>query len=281
MVNMYRKHSILWIPDVFASLQDRAAIRAALLFVDSVGNGWWYPYQWAINQSGQRYLGGPLDFTENARADGLVVVLAVTYVAANFFRVRVQLPVVVIIFVACFYTRQSLTQSYSILSATVQPIIQQNYLNNIIPSGQQAMDLWAYHENFTTDFLLIVNECTYLILATAISVTFVMLTNLWIYHPKISLRGICSSLKFNWNHHIHPIAHISVLPRAAQNQPMWYDRSSLYDDISDMDRENTTIERSSGFVLEKSTALLLCLMIMSTKEARFTCLPVVCGFLVL
>ncbi|KAH9144741.1 hypothetical protein AeRB84_011318 [Aphanomyces euteiches] len=151
MVNMYRKHSILWIPDVFASLQDRAAIRAALLFVDSVVNGWWYPYQWAINQSGQRYLGGPLDFTENARADGLMVVLAVTYVAAKFLRVRVQLPVVVIIFVACFYTRQSLTQSYGILSATVQPIIEQNYLNNIIPSGQPAMDLWAYHENFTTE----------------------------------------------------------------------------------------------------------------------------------
>ncbi|KAG9404123.1 hypothetical protein AC1031_005662 [Aphanomyces cochlioides] len=47
MVNMYRKHNIIWIPDVYASLQDRAAIRAGLLLFDSLLNGWWYPYQWA------------------------------------------------------------------------------------------------------------------------------------------------------------------------------------------------------------------------------------------
>ncbi|KAH9144739.1 hypothetical protein AeRB84_011316 [Aphanomyces euteiches] len=119
MVNIYRDHRILWIPDVYPSVQSRAALRAGLLLVDCVVNGWWYPYQWAINQSNARKLVGPVVLVDNARADGLMVVLAITYTLAITVRVRVQLAVVVIIFVACFYTRQFLTQSYGVLLSTV------------------------------------------------------------------------------------------------------------------------------------------------------------------
>ncbi|CAK4080607.1 unnamed protein product, partial [Aphanomyces euteiches] len=47
---MYQEQGIVWIPDVYPSLQNRAAIRALLLLADCIMNDWWYPYQWALNQ---------------------------------------------------------------------------------------------------------------------------------------------------------------------------------------------------------------------------------------
>ncbi|KAH9144740.1 hypothetical protein AeRB84_011317 [Aphanomyces euteiches] len=49
-INMYQEQGIVWIPDVYPSLQNRAAIRALLLLADCIMNDWWYPYQWALNQ---------------------------------------------------------------------------------------------------------------------------------------------------------------------------------------------------------------------------------------
>ncbi|KAH9120876.1 hypothetical protein LEN26_010934 [Aphanomyces euteiches] len=250
MVNIYLHQRILWIPDVYASLQNRATIRAGLLLFDCIVNHWWYPYQWAINQGIDRSATDSLAFTDNARADGLMVVLAFSNITANLFRVRVQLAVIFAIFVVCFYLRQSLTMSYGILSADIPYFIGKYFEANIARSGRNAMDLWGSYENFETDFLLNANECTYLIIATGVSVAYVVITKLWISRVPISAR-IYSLLPLQPKH-VHPVLCINVSPQRGTNtRSSWDARSTLYDELNDLDVENTSIERSSGVALDK------------------------------
>ncbi|KAH9127026.1 hypothetical protein AeMF1_002625 [Aphanomyces euteiches] len=249
-VNIYLHHRVLWIPDVYASLQKRAIVRAILLLFDCVMNDWWYPYVWAVNQCNARYNIEFLEFTDNARADGLMVVLAFSNITANLLRVRVQLQIMVAIFLVCFYSRQSLTESYGILSSKIPSIMMKNFEANIVRSGKKAMDLWGDFENFETDFILIANECTYLILATGISVFYAVATKLWTSRVHISAR-IYSLLPLKPKH-VHPVQCVNVSPRrGTKTRSSWDARSTLYDELDDLDLENTSIERSSGAVLDR------------------------------
>ncbi|KAH9153522.1 hypothetical protein LEN26_003529, partial [Aphanomyces euteiches] len=161
MVNIYLHHRVLWIPDVYASLQNRAIFRAILLLFDCVMNDWWYPYVWAMNQCHTRYGVEYLEFTDNARADGLMTVLAFSNITANLLRVRVQLQ-------------------YGIFSSKIPFIMQKDFEAMIARSEKNAMDLWGSYENFETDFILIANECTYLMFAAGTSIIYVVATKLWI-----------------------------------------------------------------------------------------------------
>ncbi|KAH9138494.1 hypothetical protein AeRB84_017203 [Aphanomyces euteiches] len=246
MANIYWKEKTIWIPDVYPSFQKRAAVRAGLLLVDCVINGWWYPFQWAVNQSSVRnHWGGTLDYNEISLDDGIVVILAIAYIVASIVCVRVQLVVVVIIYMSCDYMRQELNGALGIF-ADMAPDIKQNYFNNIVSSHMEAMDLWTYYENFETNFWLIANERTYLIVAMGISIFFVLLTKLATWKPE---RSLLSYIHFGFKEHVRPIASIQV---GACGHKLWTLRSTLYHDIDEKDVENTKIERCAGTILQET-----------------------------
>ncbi|CAK4104216.1 unnamed protein product [Aphanomyces euteiches] len=256
VINMYRENNILWIPDVYPSIQSRAMIRASLLLLDCIMNSWWYPYQWAINQGSKRnHWGGTLDFNESSRADGLMAVLAITYLTAKTLHVRVQLVIVVYIYAMCYYMRQSVIASCGLFLEKVTPFIKKNYFENIFPTGNNAMDLWAYHENRSTNFWLIANECTYLIVATGVSVGYVLLTKLWIGRLRDKITNLIATLHFVRWRHVRPIIqymvrHRMTNPAAAMAHIAWNRRSTLYHELNEWDVENTNVERCTGSILE-------------------------------
>ncbi|KAH9181233.1 hypothetical protein AeNC1_016791 [Aphanomyces euteiches] len=242
VINMYRENNILWIPDVYPSIQSRAMIRASLLLLDCIMNSWWYPYQWAINQGSKRnHWGGTLDFNESSRADGLMAVLAITYLTAKTLHVRVQLVIVVYIYAMCYYMRQSVIASCGLFLEKVTPFIKKNYFENILPTGNNAMDLWAYHENRSTNFWLIANECTYLIVATG--------------RLRDKITNLIATLHFVRWRHVCPIIQYMVRqrmtnPAAAMAHIAWNRRSTLYHELNELDVENTNVERCMGSILE-------------------------------
>ncbi|CAK4637143.1 unnamed protein product [Aphanomyces euteiches] len=226
-----------------------------MVFKDSWGC-WWYPYQWAINQGSKRnHWGGTLDFNESPRADGLMAVLAITYLTAKTLHVRVQLVIVVYIYAMCYYMRQSVIASCGLFLEKVTPFIKKNYFENILPTGNNAMDLWAYHENRSTNFWLIANECTYLIVTTGVSVGYVLLTKLWIGRLRDKITNLIATLHFVRWRHVCPIIqymvrHRMTNPAAAMAHIAWNRRSTLYHELNELDVENTNVERCTGSILE-------------------------------
>ncbi|CAK4077539.1 unnamed protein product [Aphanomyces euteiches] len=43
-VNLWKQNRVLWVPDIYPSVQGRAALRGLLLILDSIWNNWFYPY---------------------------------------------------------------------------------------------------------------------------------------------------------------------------------------------------------------------------------------------
>ncbi|RHY29803.1 hypothetical protein DYB32_005800 [Aphanomyces invadans] len=268
MCNMWTMDGVLWVPDIYPSIQSRASIRASLLLVDCVLNGWWYPHQWAVNQGSVRNKwGGTLAFNEISRADGLMVVLATTYVVASTLRVRVPLVTVVLIYALCYSFRQSLIQEIGLCVARVTPFIKHNYFDNILPTGNGAMDLWAYHENYESNFWLIANECTYLIVASGASIAYVGLVHAWDSRGKpTSRQAMPSVLRFQW----HPVrwivkwffvhvgktsvkSHDTVVPRSH-----WSLRSTLYVELNEQDTDNANVERCAGSIVANIHGFVAC-----------------------
>ncbi|KAG9404121.1 hypothetical protein AC1031_005660 [Aphanomyces cochlioides] len=258
MLNLYREKNIFWIPDVYPSIQSRAMIRAGLLLLDCIMNSWWYPYQWAVNQGSKRnHWGGTLDFNESSRADGLMVVLAITFLAAKALHVRVQLVIVVFIYALCYYMRQSLIASCGLFLDVVTPFIKKNYFENILPTGNDAMDLWAYHENFTTNFWLIANECTYLIVATGTSLGYVFLTMVSLKKEKQSSRDMKSFVRLRKLNQIHPEVKDNGGPQETTTtfqmlpNEHWAQRSTLYGELNELDVQNCNVERCTGRIADQ------------------------------
>ncbi|RHY50156.1 hypothetical protein DYB30_010869 [Aphanomyces astaci] len=267
MYNMYMFTGVFWVPDIYPSIQSRASIRALLLLLDCIMNGWWYPHQWAVNQGSVRNKwGGTLDFNEISRADGLMVVLATTFVAANALRVRVQLVTVVMIYALCYYLRQDLIKAMGVCVTRVTPFIKQNYFENILPTGHGAMDLWAYHENENTNFWLIANECTYLIVAIGASILYVVLFKLWDTRHKPMARQVLSTIRHLKWHHVKPLVMYLVhvgrsslnarhgncqigVARELSPQIHWTKRSTLYIELNATDTENANVERCAGSIV--------------------------------
>ncbi|RQM29326.1 hypothetical protein B5M09_011338 [Aphanomyces astaci] len=139
--------------------------------------GRWYPFQWAVNQAtDQSGLGGTMYFNDNARADTLWCCLAASHALATCLHVRIHLFVVVVIFVVCDYFRLEIVNYTGMYLDHVNAFATSNYLDNIIAQPTKVtMNVWAFHENVTTDYKLILNEYTYLWVAAGLCQVYVVL----------------------------------------------------------------------------------------------------------
>ncbi|KAF0706040.1 hypothetical protein AaE_014283 [Aphanomyces astaci] len=115
-------------------------------------------------------------FNDNARADTLWCCLAASHTLAICLHVRIHLFVVVVIFVVCDYFRLEIVNYTGMYLDHANAFATSNYLDNIITQPTKAsMNVWAFHENVTTDYKLILNEYTYLWVAAGLCQVYVVL----------------------------------------------------------------------------------------------------------
>ncbi|KAH9127022.1 hypothetical protein AeMF1_002621 [Aphanomyces euteiches] len=157
MVHMWQQNRTVWIPDIYTSVQSRAALRGFLLLLDSIWNNWFYPYQYAVQQVENRSVMEGTTFMDAIpRADGLMICLGITYGISRLLGVRVRLFVIVLIYFVSFYYRIDIVNCCGILSKSTSHMAMDLYMANIIP-GNGGMDLWAYREDNSINVSLIVN----------------------------------------------------------------------------------------------------------------------------
>ncbi|KAF0697396.1 Aste57867_11914 [Aphanomyces stellatus] len=276
VVNLWCSSRIVWVPDVYPAIQRRACLRAILLLVDCFANNWWYPYTFALNQGGFRTNWvGTLFLDEIVRADGLMICLAIVYGAAKLVRVRLKLFVVVAMYVSCFYMRLSLVNRYGVCPNDALAVIENDYFANVL-GGNGGMDLWAYREDYSVHHAIIANELTWLFIAVGLSLVFVLLTKLVLVVSEVRVaredRKSISTAKSTvratltwWS----PLLRRFQQRRSSKSQYVpssssasvdthasWARRSLLYDALSDLDTDNTHIERSVGLVVSDMTGFV-------------------------
>ncbi|KAF0691810.1 Aste57867_17024 [Aphanomyces stellatus] len=239
-------------PNVYAAIQKRATARVVLLVADCVLHDWWYPFQYALNQGNVRtgLLVGTLPLVEMPRADGLMLCLALTYLAAAAARVRVELFVVVAIYLVAFSYRIELVARYGVALDATNLYLEANFLENVQPGNGTGMDIWTCHVNTTTNFTLLWTEFTWLVLATAATLGYVVLVKLyrcqrWLGTVKVTPADLAT---------LKALPEAWTVPMAGKRQSNgnggrhWSIRSRLYDGVTIFDTENTHVERSVGRV---------------------------------
>ncbi|KAF0691812.1 Aste57867_17026 [Aphanomyces stellatus] len=265
MVNMYVNDGVVWVPDVYPSIQRRAIVRATLLLADCLVNQWWYPFQWALIQASYRGgWGGTIDFNEISRGDNLMITLACACTAALALRVRVDLSVVVALYVVVYAYRILVVNQVGVALRAANKFAKADYLANIFPTpGGGAMDLWAYHENFGTNFVVVANEYTWLFVSAGAGVAYVVLVKV----AHVVAWGRSSTTRSTPRPGIWPTFSRAIMGESTSSQSPpsrtrslrqssagrsasvhWSYRSSLYDGVTDDDVENTRFERSVGLV---------------------------------
>ncbi|KAH9135978.1 hypothetical protein AeRB84_018734 [Aphanomyces euteiches] len=136
-VNLWKQNRVLWVPDIYPSVQGRAALRGLLLILDSIWNNCWP---------------GSLYMESIPRADGLMLCLGLAYGVSHLSKVCIRLFIIVLIY------------------------------------GTGGMDLWAYREDSSVNFAMIINEFTWLFIAMAVSVIYIFVT-------KLIIRSLTNSNK--------------------------------------------------------------------------------------
>ncbi|KAF0713027.1 Aste57867_4554 [Aphanomyces stellatus] len=269
VVNVWRSSRTVWVPDVYPAIQRRACLRVILLLVDCVVNNWWYPYTFALNQGGFRTNWvGTLFLDEIVRADGLMICLAIIYGVAKLLRVRLKLFVIVAIYVSCFYLRLSLVDKYGVCPNDALMVIENEYFANVLP-GNGDMDLWAFREDYNVHLTIIANELTWLYFAIGFNLVYVLATKLATHKDRNStvplrptaatfILKVRSSPVVQDRQEPHQGPRVQM-PRNQYDQASsrvnnnasasWSTRSLLYNTLSDLDTDNTHIERSVGVVV--------------------------------
>ncbi|KAF0691811.1 Aste57867_17025 [Aphanomyces stellatus] len=252
MLNLWLHDGLVWLPDLYPAIQRRALLRAILLLADAVMGNWWYAYQYAVNQGNYRTaLVGTLYLEETTRDDGLMVCLAAVYIVADALRLRLQLAVVALAYMLCFSYRLELVNGIGFFASVSNAYLAARFDENLI-AGNGGMDLWTAHENIETNYTLILTECTWLAVAIGIGVAFALGVAVVVAidsrvrgtrhvvasrrHSSVSSFELMtiSTFPFCWRHPTpYPKHH-------------WSNRSTLYDELSPTDMENTSVERSCG-----------------------------------
>ncbi|CAK4617837.1 unnamed protein product [Aphanomyces euteiches] len=187
-VNMWKQNRVLWVPDIYPPVQGRAALRGLLLILDSIWNNWFYPYQFAFNLAEIRNSWpGSLYMESIPRADGLILCLGLAYGVSHLSKVRIRLFIIVLIYGICFHYKIEIVNTCGLFSATTSNAAAKIYFDNIIP-GTGGMDLWAYREDSSVNFAMIINEFTWLFIAMAVSVIYIFVT-------KLIIRSLTNSNK--------------------------------------------------------------------------------------
>ncbi|RHY81417.1 hypothetical protein DYB37_010705 [Aphanomyces astaci] len=266
-VNIYRRDGILWIPDVYPSIQRRVVLRTVLWLSTCYMTDWWYPFQTAMNQgSVRRKLEFALYLPELVRSDCLMLTLAVVYVAAAVCRVRVQLFVVVGVYLCCFAHRIALVEMCGVYIDDANEYLHHSFSDNICPGNPGGMDLWIMHENKQTNYWLLVTEGMWSIVAMGTGVGYVLGTKLWqVWRPvqtTATSTGLGDWIRRRRNAKVGSMVIVGPLTArgasvecaygedsSTPQKKHWTLRSALYDGVTAADAGvNTHFERSAGRV---------------------------------
>ncbi|KAF0694768.1 Aste57867_14366 [Aphanomyces stellatus] len=249
MANLYRHKRVLWLPDLYPTIQRRAALRVVLLVADCLFNRWWYPFQYAFNEAKLRAgYGGGMFLFEMVRADGLMVCLAITQALAASLRVRVQLHVTVVLFVVCFQRRDQLIDCTNFLAAATSEYVTASYMAQIVTdnSVEDAMSVWAWIEADETNFTLMVHEYAWLFVAIVVNVGYVLVGKL----ATMSVGHVAAFARRRSQVAAEPEQRFSVMFPAsvAMGDHHWSKRSLLYEPCTPADIDATCVERSVGII---------------------------------
>ncbi|KAF0694770.1 Aste57867_14368 [Aphanomyces stellatus] len=247
MFNLYRHNRVLWLPDLYPTIQRRAALRVILLVADCVANRWWYPFQYAFNEAKMRAgYGGGMFLHEMVRADGLMVCLAITQATAAALRVRVRVHVTVFLFFLCFYWHDELLDCTNFFGAATSEYATASYMAQIITdcSIPNTMNVWAWIQVDETNFTLMVHEYAWLFVAIGVNVGFVLV-------EKLAARGVDrANTATRRQVTAAPQQRFSVMfPNSiAMGNRHWSKRSTLFEPHTAADVDATCVERSVGMI---------------------------------
>ncbi|KAF0694769.1 Aste57867_14367 [Aphanomyces stellatus] len=247
MVNLYRHDHILWLPDLYPTIQRRAALRVVLLVADCLFNRWWYPFQFAFNEAKLRAgYGGCMFLYEMVRADGLMVCLAITQALSAALRVRVQLHVTVVLFVVCFQCRDWLLDHTNLLGVITSEYVTASYMAQIVTdnSVEDAMSVWAWIEADETNFTLMVHEYAWLFVAIVVNVGYVLVGKL----ATMSVGHVAALARRRSQVAAEQRFTVLFPDSVAMGDRHWSKRSLLYDPYTNADVDATCVERSIGMI---------------------------------
>ncbi|EQC33985.1 hypothetical protein SDRG_08664 [Saprolegnia diclina VS20] len=164
--NRWRFSQVLWIPDLYPSIQRRIQLRAILLLGVTISNDFWHIFEFCL-QRGNARLGLNYGFVLDAmvRSDGLTYVLSFALTLCDLLHTRVCLDVLVVIFASCWTFQSELLHLCKWKLTETDEFILSNYVRDIVPNPNGVMALWAAHENARSPLCLFVTELTWFYIA--------------------------------------------------------------------------------------------------------------------
>ncbi|KDO28693.1 hypothetical protein SPRG_06547 [Saprolegnia parasitica CBS 223.65] len=173
--NRWRHDHVLWVPDLYPSIQRRIQLRAILLLGATIFNQFWHVFEFCLQHSNAR-LGLNYGFVLDAmvRSDGLTYILSFALTLCDVLRARVCLDVLVGIYTCCWVFRTELLSACGWMLRETDDFVFSNYLKDIVPNPNGVMALWAAHENARSPLCLFVTELTWFYVALLLTAVYTL-----------------------------------------------------------------------------------------------------------
>ncbi|EQC33973.1 hypothetical protein SDRG_08652 [Saprolegnia diclina VS20] len=180
-LHLYMEQHVVWVPDVFPSVQARLQLRALLCLVVLVSTNGWHLYEFALCTANAR-CGWTNSFvlTDIVRADGLMVYLGLMITLAKTVRIRLRLEVAVSVYLICYELSDAIVRSPLGLDVeAADAFVAANYLANILEANVDGMDLWTIHENVDTNVAVVAAQMTWWVVAICICFVYALAAKGW------------------------------------------------------------------------------------------------------
>ncbi|OQR86631.1 hypothetical protein ACHHYP_10337 [Achlya hypogyna] len=173
--NIYRSQGVVWIPDVYPSIQAEIITRCVLLILVCIISQWWHIFEYCMVKSTARQSWGYNEFVQSSIvcSDLQVVILAFLQGVAMTLQLRLHVTVVLATYYVCYLTQNAIVGSIQLNAAEAASWLYSNYMENtLIATG--GMDMWAYHINYDTSWAVIASELVWYIIAISAATTYAL-----------------------------------------------------------------------------------------------------------
>ncbi|OQS02159.1 hypothetical protein THRCLA_05442 [Thraustotheca clavata] len=225
-IRMYIYHGVLWIPDLFPSVQFRIQLRGLLCIFVLFCTNWWHLFEYALcNGNAREGWTNTFVLYDIIRSDALMVYLALMLTLTNWIRIRIRLEAVLIIYLVCYMSTEWFIKNIGADANDTSTYLQENYLKNILEANVDGMDLWTIHENTHTNYNIIITELTWWFMACFICIIYTIFAKLY------NMFDLESKQFKSWRHmhHLHLCNNDdnSTVSRKSSIMPMNYPKPNL------------------------------------------------------